>query len=91
MTARYQRDTLLKDLKGSVCEVTFTKTNGEKRVMRCTLDQNHIPQNIDYAHLDEQHARKENLEVIAVWDIQANGWRSFRVDSVQYIQDLNYN
>jgi 2-C-methyl-D-erythritol 4-phosphate cytidylyltransferase len=82
----YERDKLIADLRESVIEVTFTKVNGEKRIMRCTLDQKQIPQTIDYNHLKEQHARKENLDVIAAWDVQANGWRSFRVDSVQYVQ-----
>jgi hypothetical protein len=82
----YERGKLMADLRESVIEVTFTKVNGEKRIMRCTLDQKQIPQTVDYNHLKEQHARKENLDVIAAWDVQANGWRSFRVDSVQYVQ-----
>jgi hypothetical protein len=84
----YERDALLKDLKQSVIEVTFTKVNGDKRIMRCTLDQRHIPTPVDVKHLDEQHSRKENKDVIAVWDMHANGWRSFRVDSVQYVQEI---
>ena len=83
------RDELLKDLKQTVCEVTFTKTNGEKRVMRCTLDQRYIPQPVDIKHMDEQHSRKENKDVIACWDVHNGGWRSFRVDSVEYVQEID--
>lgn len=86
----YERDKLIADLKQSVVEVTFTKVNGERRIMRCTLDLKHLPQmtNDQYDHLDSQQKREENKEVIAVWDVQANGWRSFRVDSVQYVQEV---
>ena len=81
----YERDRLIADLKQAVVEVTFTKVNGEKRVMRCTLDPRNLPAmtNEQINHVYEQHKREENLDVIACWDVQANGWRSFRVDSVQ--------
>jgi len=82
----YNRDTLLKDLKENVCDIQFTKVNGEKRNMRCTLMREHLPDNADVVHLDEQHKKPENLNVIAAWDVQAGGWRSFRIDSVEYAQ-----
>lgn len=85
----YQRDKLLQDLKSAVCEVTFTKVNGETRVMRCTLDPRYIPQQINEKHLDDQHRKPENLDVIACWDVNANGWRSFRIENVQYVQEIN--
>ena len=84
----YDRNVLLKDLFSEVLEVTFTKVNGETRVMRCTLRQDLLPQNTDIKHLDEEHKKEQNLAVIAAWDLQANGWRSFRVDSVQYVQSM---
>lgn len=84
----YDRDVLLKDLFSEVLEVTFTKVNGETRVMRCTLRQDLLPKNTDIKHLDEEHKKEQNLAVIAAWDLQANGWRSFRVDSVQYVQSM---
>jgi WYL_2, Sm-like SH3 beta-barrel fold len=86
----YDREKLIADLKQSVVEVTFTKVNGERRIMRCTLDIKQLPPmtNEQYNHLDGQQKREENKEIIAVWDVQANGWRSFRVDSVQYVQEV---
>ena len=86
---QYEREKLIQDLKNAVCEVTFTKVNGEQRVMRCTLDNKHIPQPVDYHYIDEQHAKKENLDVVAVWDLHVNGWRSFRVANVSYIQQID--
>lgn len=87
----YQRENIINDLKQSVAEVTFTKVNGERRIMRCTLDPRHLPPmtNEQFDHLDEQHKRAENQEVVAVWDLQAKGWRSFRVESVQYMQEID--
>ena len=85
----YQRNALLNDLKQNVIEVTFNKVNGTQRVMRCTLDPRYIPVSVDSKHLDEQHARKENENTIAVWDLHNNGWRSFRIDSVQYVQEID--
>ena len=86
---QYERAKLLEELKSAVCEVTFTKVNGETRIMRCTLNPEHIPQPVDVKHIDEQHKRPENLDIIACWDIQAQGWRSFRVENVNYIQEVN--
>jgi len=31
---------------------------------------------------DTEAAMKDNPDVLAVWDIEVNGWRSFRIDSV---------
>jgi hypothetical protein len=87
----YKRDDIIKDLKQTVSEVTFTKVNGERRIMRCTLDPRYMPPMTtnQIKHLDESHAKEENKDVIACWDVVANGWRSFRVDSVEYIQEIN--
>ena len=88
---QYERDTLLEDLRNSILEVTFTKVNGERRIMRCTLDPRYMPpMTVDQTkHLDEQHSKPENKEVVACWDVQAGGWRSFRVDSVEYMQEID--
>jgi|CryBogDrversion2_8_1035294.scaffolds.fasta_scaffold64169_2 hypothetical protein len=86
--AMYTRDGILKDLKQHVCEITFTKANGETRVMRCTLDERYMP-SYDKKHLNEMHNKKENLNVIAAWDVHASGWRSFRIDSVKYAQVID--
>jgi hypothetical protein len=82
----YQRDTVLKDLRQNVIEVHFTKVNGETRAMRCTL----MPEQLPPKYLEEQTAEKEfhrtNTDTIRCWDVQAGGWRSFKIDSVTYMQ-----
>ena len=88
----FTRDTLLKDLRHGVLDVTFTKVNGDERKMRCTLVTSLLPENYRTS-LEEQTAEKQfhqsNPDVIACWDLQNNGWRSFRIDSVIYTQAID--
>jgi WYL_2, Sm-like SH3 beta-barrel fold len=83
------RDDLLNDLRMYVIEVQFNKVNGEQRTMRCTLRPDLLPPKYN---INEDHKfHRENTDVIAVWDILNNGWRSFRVDSVTYVQNVSHN
>lgn len=62
--------------------ITFTKVDGSERVMHCTTNPGLIPpkaQPIGKLKVKEQTEEK----VIRVYDVQANGWRSFRFDSVK--------
>lgn len=57
-------------------EVTFTKVNGEHRVMDCTLHESVLPK----SELPLEHSKKaQNDSIISVWDIKQAGWRSFRI------------
>ena len=88
----FQRDTVLKDLRNNVLEVTFTKVNGEERQMRCTLLPKFLPESYRES-LEEQTSEKsfhrDNPDVIACWDVTKGGWRSFRIDSIIYTQVLD--
>lgn len=88
----YNRDDVLNDLRSHVVEVTFTKVNGDQRVMRCTLKQDLLPKSY-VQDINEQTKEKEfhqtNENVIAAWDVQKGGWRSFRIDSVEYLQIID--
>lgn len=86
-----ERDTILKDLREYVIEVSFTKVNGENRIMRCTLRPELLPPKYMEEITEEKNFHQTNPEVIAAWDVQANGWRSFRIDSVIYVQNVNEN
>ncbi len=72
------REEMISRLAEGVCLVEFTKKDGDKRLMECTLDMNMIPENQRPA--SEIKSRSENN--ISVWDVQANGWRSFVVANV---------
>jgi hypothetical protein len=41
------------------------------------------------AKLEEEHDKHKDSGVLAVWDLQNNGWRSFRIDSVEYAQIID--
>lgn len=73
------RDELVNALKNGVVEVNFTKVNGENRIMKSTLKPEYLPPQID---IEEAISKKKNDEVLAVWDTEAAGWRSFRIDKI---------
>lgn len=81
---RDYRDELVMLLSKNVAEVTFTKNNGEERVMRCTLRNDLVPST------DRKPGSKRSVSesVVPVWDLENNGWRSFRVDSVKQVQTI---
>ena len=79
------REQIVEQLKNNVCEVTFTKVNGDKRVMPCTLREDMLPPVIKE---DVNADRKVNEKTVSVWVTDANGWRSFRVDSVLELKVL---
>ena len=76
-----KRETLVNGLKKDVLTINFTKVNGEERVMNCTLNETLLPEAVT-----SDSEKKENLDVIAVWDTDKDAWRSFRVDSVNSIK-----
>jgi hypothetical protein len=70
-------------LQNEVVEVTFTKKDGTERVMRCTLQEDFIPAfQIESA---SQETKKKSGDALAVWDVEASGWRSFRWDSIKSV------
>jgi hypothetical protein len=72
------RNEMIEKLKEGQHTVTFTKINGDERIMDCTLKTEFIPE--DMRPTDKATTYSE--DVIRVYDVKANGWRSFRFDSV---------
>ena len=68
-------------LTSSICTVTFTKKNGDERVMKCTLDAQHLPP-IQREATEVAEVRQPSKDALAVFDIEAQAWRSFRFDSI---------
>lgn len=74
---------MMKSLKEGTCKVVFTKqSTGETREMICTLQESIVPPATKSDPLSQTKVRTLNKEVIAAWDIENQGWRSFRIDSV---------
>jgi hypothetical protein len=54
------------------------KKNGEERKMLCTLDEKLIPvEHLPKPLAEGVEPRKRSEESLSVWDLNANGWRSF--------------
>ena len=69
---------MLKDnLSRNVMKIEFTKADGTIREMLCTLDPKRLPESPI-----KESKKKENPDVLAVFDLEKNAWRSFRLDSV---------
>ena len=73
------KDWLKSMLNDGVATITFTKTDGTERVMKCTLDRKMVP---EPKVVHESRLRSISPDVLPVYDIEAQGWRSFRWDSV---------
>lgn len=78
-----KRAKIVEMLQKNVCQVTFEKVNGEIRVMPCTLRRDIVPL---YEHSSN---KKPNNETVAVWCMDKESWRSFRVESVVEILILD--
>ena len=74
-------------LKQGTYQITFTKLDGNTRVMPCTLQAELLPSRA----ITESEARKPrplNLETISVFVTDIQEWRSFRVMNVTSIESL---
>lgn len=69
---------LIDALQKGVVTVKFTKVDGTERSMSCTLQESLIG---TYEKKTERE-KAVNESVVSVWDVEKEGWRSFRYDSV---------
>lgn len=79
-----EKDALRTWLNGLLHEgevnVTFEKKDGTLREMKCTL------KDVPLFEKKTDVVRKKNDEVVAVFDIDLQEWRSFRLDSIKKIE-----
>jgi hypothetical protein len=83
---KYDYNLLVAWLQRSELNVTFTKLDGTTRTMRCTLMKNFLP--------EEYRGRSPMLVettpvTVSVWDLDAAGWRSFRLENVTDVIQVN--
>lgn len=69
-------------LRTDVITVTFEKVDGSTRELHCTLIESKIAEEMK----PKNSGRAQSDEVIAVFDVENRGWRSFRYDSVRRIE-----
>jgi hypothetical protein len=81
----YTKDAIREAARAGVISVQFTKKDGSLREMRCSLQEQYLPPLMG----DAETTTKDNPDVLAVWDIEVKGWRSFRIDSVLIMEPIN--
>lgn len=67
--------------------ITFQKTDGTMREMKCTLNKSHMPERKEYSgEKDESKpVKRRSDDTISVYDVEKNDWRSFRWDSIHAV------
>lgn len=68
-------------LRSGNTKVTFVKKDGTEREMLCTLKENLIPEEMK----PKGTGKEKNDDVLAVFDVEKQEWRSFRYDSVKSV------
>ena len=72
-------------LEQNVLTVDFTKLDGDKRVMTCTLREDIKPPATKTEAMSQKKVREVSDAVVGVWDVNAKGWRSFRYDRINSV------
>ena len=62
--------------------VTFIKSDGTERVMKCTLVANQLPK---VEIKEDAKLRKESTTSMCVFDLEKNEWRSFTIKKVKQV------
>ena len=68
-----------------VCVINFIKVDGNKRRMICTLKPEILEAHSPLEEKKDEEGktkRKSNDELLVVFDIEKEAWRSFRIDRV---------
>ena len=77
------KEDIKKTLRDGIHEVVFTKKDGTERKMYCTLSESIIPEE---HRPKEGNNQKTNDSVLAVFDVEKRGWRSFTIADVKSVQ-----
>ena len=80
-SSKKEKDWLKGILRSGNVEVEFVKKDGNTRTMLCTLKEEAIPSEF----VPKGTTKVQSDETLAVFDVEANGWRSFRWDSLTKI------
>lgn len=82
MTNELLRGEIISQLTEGICEVVFTKKNGERRVMQATLMPTRLPP-MEVAKKPVEKTVGRYGDQIRVFDVEAKSWRSFNMSSLQ--------
>lgn len=76
------RNWLISHLKFGPVDVTFTKKDGTLRTMKCTLKEELM---LPYEKKTDK-IKEVSTEVLPVYDLDKESWRSFRLDSITQVE-----
>ena len=82
----FERKEVVEVLEKYTALVKFKKLNGDMRSMKCTLVKGMIPSATKEDTMSQKKVRNLNEEVLAVWDVEKEGWRSFRLENIVSIE-----
>lgn len=80
------KEELQEKLRNGIYTVTFTKANGEERVMPCTLLEDAIPVDQRPKGTGTKELSEKQKQNLSVYAIESNGWRSFKLESVKSVE-----
>lgn len=80
-----RRDRLIKLLSANEVLVTFTKVDGSRRKMYCTLDPTRLPKK---ASNKLETVLETTPGLVTVFDTEKNDWRSFHLNKVIEVEAL---
>lgn len=78
MTAQNMKEVYVSELQKGVRSITFTKVNGDKRVMNATLD----PKVLAKVYGEQATATQRSDTTLTVFDTDKQDWRAMRMDSI---------
>jgi hypothetical protein len=86
---KINRQNLIEYLSKGICKVVFRKvTNGQFRSMYCTLNEKTLTKDARrYLPRIFKPSQEDDIDIVPVFDIIKNDWRSFRLRSVEYFYD----
>ena len=76
------REYLTELLHNNELKIAFEKKDGTMREMKCTLKEDMLPKRVAKDDT-EKKPRKVNEEVLVVFDVEKQAFRSFRLDSLR--------
>ena len=79
----WTKESVAEILREGIVDIQFIKKDGSLREMRCTLNEEYLPK------AEATSTKKENPDVLSVWDIDNNGWRSFIVKQLVWVGKHN--
>lgn len=77
-----EKNWLKTTLTTEILNVNFVKKDGSERKMKCTLMTDKIPSEKS----PKGSEKSKSDEVLPVFDLESDGWRSFRWDSITSVE-----